>query len=394
MMLKTTVKNFYRQYVQEYFWILVITVLIIGISILHYKTPTMRWQYHLVYMQAYFIPIILAAFQYGIKGGLGTAMIISIIYLPHIILQWGGLVETNLMRFLQIGLFNVLGYLTGLKAQGEKQERIRYQKAAEELQKSMDALREQSEKLLDMERQLRSADRLAIVGQLTASLAHEVRNPLGSIRGAVEILRDQVPEDVRNSEFFDILIQETQRLNEVVEHYLNFVKKHSRQYSIFDAREVIQQVLQMLASILRKQHVQVITQLPDTPLMIQAVQIELWQVLMNVLLNSVQAASQDGGEIHLEAKIITQNAPEEASNFIQIRIADNGPGISEEKMEQIFTPFYTTKETGTGLGLSIVKQITESNKWQMELKSIPGKGTVFILNIPAREEKLKYGEQP
>ena len=366
---------------KEYYWISLIFLLIIGISVLHYRTPTMKWQYHLVYMQAYFIPIILAAFQFGVKGGLGSALIISLIYLPHIMLQWGGLIETNLMRFLQLVLFNVLGYLTGLKAQGEKQQRLKYQKAAEELQKSLKAQQEQSEKLLEMERQLRSADRLAIVGQLTASLAHEVRNPLGSIRGAVEILREQVPADVKQSEFFDILIQDTQRLNEVVEHYLNFVKKHSKHYTDFDAREIIQNVLQMLASTARKQRVRIIHHLPDTPLMIHADKIELWQILVNVLLNALQAvAHNNGGEIHLHANKISQGN----KDYMQIRIIDNGPGIPEQEIEKIFAPFYTTKETGTGLGLPIVKQIADSNKWKIELSNRAGAGVVFSLNIPLR----------
>ena len=366
---------------KEYYWISLIFLLIIGISVLHYRTPTMKWQYHLVYMQAYFIPIILAAFQFGVKGGLGSALIISLIYLPHIMLQWGGLIETNLMRFLQLVLFNVLGYLTGLKAQGEKQQRLKYQKAAEELQKSLKAQQEQSEKLLEMERQLRSADRLAIVGQLTASLAHEVRNPLGSIRGAVEILREQVPADVKQSEFFDILIQDTQRLNEVVEHYLNFVKKHSKHYTDFDAREIIQNVLQMLASTARKQRVKIIHHLPDTPLMIHADKIELWQILVNVLLNALQAvAHNNGGEIHLHANKISRGN----KDYMQIRIIDNGPGIPEQEIEKIFAPFYTTKETGTGLGLPIVKQIADSNKWKIELSNRAGAGVVFSLNIPLR----------
>ena len=366
---------------KEYYWISLIFLLIIGISVLHYRTPTMKWQYHLVYMQAYFIPIILAAFQFGVKGGLGSALIISLIYLPHIMLQWGGLIETNLMRFLQLVLFNVLGYLTGLKAQGEKQQRLKYQKAAEELQKSLKAQQEQSEKLLEMERQLRSADRLAIVGQLTASLAHEVRNPLGSIRGAVEILREQVPEDVKQSEFFDILIQDTQRLNEVVEHYLNFVKKHSKHYTDFDAREIIRNVLQMLASTARKQRVKIIHHLPDTPLMIHADKIELWQILVNVLLNALQAvAHNNGGEIHLHANKISQGN----KDYMQIRIIDNGPGIPEQEIEKIFAPFYTTKETGTGLGLPIVKQIADSNKWKIELSNRAGAGVVFSLDIPLR----------
>ena len=166
----------------------VIILLVIIISVLHYTTPTMNWQYHLVYMQSYFIPILIAAFQFGIRGGLGVAIAVSILYLPHIMLHWGGLVENNLLRFIQIVLYNVIGFLTGLKAQREMEETTKYKNAADQLENSLNTVKHQSDTLAELEEQLRQTDRLAVIGELTSSLAHEVRNPLGSIRGAVEII--------------------------------------------------------------------------------------------------------------------------------------------------------------------------------------------------------------
>ena len=118
----------------------------------------MKWQYHLIFMQSYFIPILIGSFQYGIRGGVGTALAVTILYLPHVMLQWGGLVEANMMRFLQVLLFNVIGYLTGLKAQKEKDEKIRYQNIAKELGTNY-------EKLAELEEQLRLADRLSVIGE-------------------------------------------------------------------------------------------------------------------------------------------------------------------------------------------------------------------------------------
>ncbi|MFN2126722.1 MAG: histidine kinase dimerization/phospho-acceptor domain-containing protein, partial [Anaerolineales bacterium] len=186
---------------QKIKWWLIIAGLVILVTVLHYSTPTMKWQYHLIFMQSYFIPIILGAFQFGIRGGLGTAIAVSFLYFPHIMLQWGGLVEGNLMRFLQIVLFNVIGYLTGLKAQNAKEEKSRYQNTAEQLEKTLQKIREQSVRIEEMEDQLRQADRLAVVGELSASLAHEVRNPLGSIRGIVDILKDELPTNKEMANF-------------------------------------------------------------------------------------------------------------------------------------------------------------------------------------------------
>jgi hypothetical protein len=108
----------------------------------HYTTSTMKWHYHLILMQCYFIPILIGAFQFGIKGGFGTAIVVSLIYSPHVMIQWGGLVEANLMRFLQIALFNVVGYLTGLTAQKELDEKERYQQTAKDVEKSLEQFKE------------------------------------------------------------------------------------------------------------------------------------------------------------------------------------------------------------------------------------------------------------
>ena len=170
-------KNIISKISAKILWLLIIIILIIIISILHYSTPTMKWQYHLIYMQAYFIPIILGAFQFGIRGGLGAAIAVTVLYFPHIMLHWGGLVEENLMRFLQILLFNIIGYLTGLKAQREMDEKERLKNLTNELDKNYIELKIQSEILVDLEEQLRHSDRLAVLGELSASLAHEVRNP-------------------------------------------------------------------------------------------------------------------------------------------------------------------------------------------------------------------------
>jgi len=364
---------------EKYLWPVLIIVFIVLISWLHYNTPTMNWQYHLVYMQAYFIPILISAFQYGVRGGLGAALVVSMIYLPHIMFQWGGLVEINLMRFIQIVLFNLVGYLTGLKAQGEKEEKRRYQQAAEQLRKTLEQVKAQSAQISDMEQQLRAADRLAIVGELTASLAHEVRNPLGAIRGAVEIIRDAVPAEVKKLEFFDILIQETERLNRVVETYLSFSQKKSQQLSSYNLVETIRNILLMIGAQTRKSQIRLKSNLPAEDIILRGNPNQLWQVVMNVLLNAIQAMP-DGGEI--EVDIRRQEAP---AARVYLTITDQGRGISKEEIDKIFNTFYTTKSQGTGLGLAIVKRITDENKWDISVESKPGVGTRFRVAIPLEE---------
>ena len=380
---------------QKIKWWLIIAALVILVTILHYSTPTMKWQYHLIFMQSYFIPIILGAFQLGIRGGLGTAIAVSFLYFPHIMLQWGGLVEGNLMRFLQIVLFNVIGYLTGLKAQNEKEEKSRYQNTAEQLEKTLQKIREQSVRIEEMEDQLRQADRLAVVGELSASLAHEVRNPLGSIRGIVDILKDELPPNKETANFLNIMVQETERLNEVVENYLRFAGQKSSQVISFDIREIIKNTELLLANRARKNQITIKTRLPEKELPLTGVPGQLQQVLMNLALNSIQAMP-DGGDLSVEVERLGTKSQdgEKASdskntNEIRISISDNGKGISEPDIERIFKPFYTTRQDGTGLGLAIVKRIIDQNNWRIEVESEINRGSIFSIYIPIEENNEK-----
>jgi len=363
---------------QNLYWWLGIITLIIIISFLHYITPTMRWQYHLIYMQSYFIPIMIAALRFGIKGGVVIALVVSIAYLPHIMLHWGGFIETNLMRFLQIILFNVIGFFTGYLAQKEKRETMRYQQAARQLEENLHQIRGQSEKIQALEEQLRISDRLAVVGELTASLAHEIRNPLASIRGTIDILQDELPNALSESEWFKIMQRESERMNRVVDNYLNFSKKTHGEKSKFDVREIIENAHLMLAAQFRKRNIKLELDIPEDSLFISGNSDHLWQVLTNLLLNALQSF-EDGQSGRVRIK---SNVKEADDHFVQLLIEDDGCGISKEQHENIFRPFITTKKDGTGLGLAIVKRIVESNGWEIQVESEAGKGSIFKLTIP------------
>lgn len=354
-------------------WLVIIAILILTITFFHYNTPTSIWQFHLIFMELYFIPILLAAFQFGILGGVGAALTVTAFYLPHVFLQWGGLVETNLLRFMQIILFNVIGYLTGLKAKGEKEKAEKYRQLAEQLEELNKQQKKQSELLLEMERKLRATDRLAIIGEMTASLAHEVRNPLASIRGSIQILKEQAPEAIKNSEFFEILEQETQRINSVVENYLNFARKPTLSKSIINVSETLQLLIKMIESRARKQNVKIEQAIDQSLPFLESDPNLFKQVLMNLLLNALQAMPE-GGLLKVDAK--------RKNSHLIISVIDQGKGIPEEYLDKIFQPFFTTREDGTGLGLSIVKRIVDENHWQISVKSKPGQGSTFELIIP------------
>ena len=372
----------------DLFWWGVVTLLVVIISIFHYATPTTARQFHLVYMQSYFIPILIAAFQFGVRGGLATAFVVSIIYVPHIMLQWIGHTEHTLLGLLQILMFNVIGYLTGLKAQREKEEKQRYQQAALELKKSLEKLKQQSHELADLEAQLRQSDRLAVVGELTASLAHELRNPLGTIRGAVEILSDELPQSDKQSEFFQILIQETERMSAVVENYLSFARKQKNPASQYDVRKIVHNTCLILASRARKEQIHIREKLPEQPVILKGDPNDLRQILVNLLMNAMEAMpspgtiSLDCQRIEINEKSSESSQNENGGPGLRLSIKDPGTGIAADALKDVFKPFYTTKKNGSGLGLSIVKRIADQHHWKIEVTSQPGQGTEFILTIP------------
>jgi signal transduction histidine kinase len=334
----------------------------------------------------------MAAFQFGIRGGLGVAIAVSILYLPHIMLHWGGLVENNLLRFMQIVLYNVIGYLTGVKAQSEKEETIKFKKTAQQLEQSLNTVSQQSDKLVELEEQLRQTDRLAVIGELTSSLAHEVRNPLGSIRGAVEIIIDENTRKDKKNEFSKILVDETVRMTNVLENYLSFAKKKKQQNSEYVFQEIIQNVVMMLSTQARKKEIKIILSQPDDLIMMKGDPNDIWQILMNVILNAIQAM-EDGGVIDLKLSYSDEiksspNKEDSTSNefdrFLNLTISDNGPGISKDDLEKIFKPFYTTKINGSGLGLAIVKRIIDGNNWTIDVTSTENSGTKIVVIIPVK----------
>jgi signal transduction histidine kinase len=362
----------------DWIWWGLIGGLVIVIAVLHYATPTMRWQYHLIYMQSFFLPILIGAFQFGVRGGLGTAIAVSFIYFPHIMLQWGGFQETNLMRFLQILLFNAIGYITGVLSEQRMAENRKYRQAAAELERSLQRLKEQSDQLAELEEKLRVADRLAVVGELTASLAHEVRNPLGAIRGATEILQEELPHEAKASEFFKILIEETDRLSNVVENYLSLARKHASVRAQMEIAAIAGDVLRLFAYSTRKAGIRARVVAPDYPVFVWGDPIHLRQILANLVLNAIQAM-KEGGELTI--RIFTEG------NDAILEVSDSGPGIPPEKLEEIFRPFFTTKTNGTGLGLSIVKRLVDQNGWSISVESEQGRGSTFRIRMSMLDHK-------
>lgn len=319
----------------------------------------------------------MAAFRYQLKGGVITAALVIIIYVPHVVFQWGGDFLFNFSRFLEMIMYLIIGSITGYLTKRERNERENYHQAALKLEKSLQQLKEQSEKIAEIEDQLRSFERVSILGELAASLAHEVRNPLGSIWGVVEILQDECKEQDKNSEFLTVLIKEVKRLNQVVENYSNLVRKPKLSYQPCNLQRVAQSVFYLLEYKALKQNVQLALDFPDQAIFVTADEGQIQQILINLILNSL-AAIADTGVVTIKGEQIEI----ENKKAVSLSVTDNGQGMPDEIVDKIFKPFFTTKNDGTGLGLSIVKRIADQNKWKIKINSTFAKGTTVTVIFP------------
>jgi len=354
-----------------YFWTVV--VLIITVTALHYFTPTRLSHFHEIFRRLYYIPIIMAAFRFGLKGGFLASLSVGLLYLPHVVFQWSGPFLNNLVRFMEIILFLTVGTLSGLLSRKAGKENKRYREAAARLEQSYNILKQRNEEMARMESELRAADRLSVLGELAASLAHEVRNPLGSMKGAVDILKKRMPRDETSREFFQLLRKEMDRLNTVVDSYLKLARKSRGAKASCHLNKAVESVLALLGPEIRRREIGVIRKLTDADPEIPLSEVEVQQVLLNLLLNAL-AVLDPGGAVTIQSAM--------ADNKILIHIHDSGAGITPDALKKIFTPFYSGRK-GTGLGLSIVKRMVEGAGGTIGVESRPREGTTFTIAFPA-----------
>lgn len=352
---------------------------IIGITLLHYSTPLTKPVLHDVFQRLYYLPIILAAFWFGLKGGIGTALVVSILYAPHIILQWGDRPMLETEKYLEILVYNLVGGVTGFLSAQEKHRREQLEKTAAGLEESYRRLQHQSELIIRIEEQLRSAERLSVLGELAAVLAHEIRNPLGSIRGTAEILKDDYKSGDKKFEFLEILLKESDRLNRVVEDFLRLSRPQPLSMKHCNISEELHSVVLLVQAEARDKGIHVELNAEEF-LEIMGDRDKLHQAFLNIILNGIQS-SAGGDTFTIEAQWVRHSQKEHSE--IQIVFRDTGSGTPENLQPNIFEPFITSKQDGTGLGLAITKKIIEAHKGRIEVAANSPRGAVFTIFIPS-----------
>ena len=350
-----------------------LTGLLALITLTHYLAGgAQAGMLHSLLGHLYIVPIILGAYWYGLKGGVTIAIAATVLFSPHLFLHWHD-PFLDVYNFVELFLFLLIGGVTGVLSQMERSQRMRYEESLLRLDESHRKLKEQTDILFQTEEQLRRADRLTALGELSAGMAHEIRNPLGAIKGAVEILNDDYgPEDAKY-EFIQILLKETDRLNNIVQEFLGFARPKQPEFQQADLNEAIESVLTLTAQEAKKAGVKAEMRLDP---LIGKCSLDaglLRQAFLNLVLNAIQAM-EGGGVLTIESIL--------RGNIAEISISDTGDGISEENRKKLFSPFFTTKKTGTGLGLAITYRIIENHRGTINVTSEPGHGTTFMVSIP------------
>ncbi len=239
---------------------------------------------------------------------------------------------------------------------------------------TLEGLKGSQSRLRKVEEELRRSERLAALGKMAAGVAHELRNPLSSIKGLALLLRTRVSGNAHDIETADILVQEVERLNRSISELLDYARPQQLQKEGVDLQELLHKSVSLIRIDAEASGVVVAEQFPDSPLpMVQADADKLTQVFLNLLLNAVQAM-EHGGKVRVTAG--------KKESFVEVMVTDTGCGIGTENIDRVLDPYFTTKPEGTGLGLAMSAKIIEEHGGSIRIHSGEGKGCSVQVLIP------------
>ncbi|MDQ0154089.1 PAS domain-containing sensor histidine kinase [Robertmurraya andreesenii] len=229
---------------------------------------------------------------------------------------------------------------------------------------------------LKMEEQLRKSDTLSVIGQLAAGIAHEIRNPLTALKGFIQLLEDMIKED--HSMYFSVIKSELNRIDSIINEFLILAKPKVVQYIDSDIVNIMKDTIELLKPQAVLHNVQFKFEVEDEIPTIVCEPNQLKKVFINLIKNAIEVMP-NGGFITINLRLLE-------GKEILISIQDEGEGIPPEKLQMLGEPFYTTKEKGTGLGLMVSYQIIDEHNGQIEIESVQGKGTTFLIRLPTRKD--------
>jgi two-component system sensor histidine kinase HydH len=329
------------------------------------------------YYAIFLIPVVSAATIFDLTGVMVVTAIASVAYFSFLLPIFFDYSQFQLppdqirLMSVRVSFYAIVAFLVYEQAKAKRDEMKRTQEAAERLAESNRNLRE-------AQASLRRTERLAALGQLTAGLAHELRNPLGTIKGSAEML---MKENMKNrpevmAEMAGYIGSEVDRMSGLVSSFLDFARPLQPRPVVADLRPVIDEAVRQQSELASRSSVHVGVDLRDEPLMFDFDPDLVKVALSNLLQNAIQASSRNQS-VDLKAAEVDGN--------IKILITDHGAGIQKEHLETIFNPFFTTKSQGIGLGLPIVSKIVDEHHGRVNVFSEVGQGTTFEIALPRNQ---------
>jgi signal transduction histidine kinase len=227
---------------------------------------------------------------------------------------------------------------------------------------------------LELKERLSRAERLSALGELTAGVSHEIRNPLGIIRSSAELLNRKMAVYEPANPIAGIIVEEAGRLNTIITDFLNCAMPKTPHLLPTDVKEVVEKNLNFLEHQITENHIMVVKRFEPSLPMVMADSGMLYQAFLNILMNAMQAM-ESGGRI--EVDITTRD------QTLIVSFKDSGKGIPPNTLSKVWDPFFTTKETGSGLGLGIVRNIVKSHDGEVSIANMPEGGAVVTLTLPS-----------
>jgi len=222
-----------------------------------------------------------------------------------------------------------------------------------------------------LKHELSQVERLSLVGQMAASITHEIRNPMAVVQGFIQLIKERTGPELQ--QYFNLILDELNRANEIISDFLSLAQNRNVPMEIGDLNAIVKSLHPIIQADANMRGAQVELLLQPGLSSVLLNEKEMKQLILNLVRNGLEAMD-DSGTIQIETR--------QASGYVELHISDTGPGIPEEKQARIFEPFYTTKDKGTGLGLPVCLSIVQKHGGSMDVKSVEGEGTKFSMVLP------------
>ncbi len=349
--------------------------LILLLAVTTWFTPLHSIELHNILHHLNFLPFMIAGMIFGWRGALWAVMFALLVQSPSIVRHWTWWPMDGQDQLVELSIFGAAGIIAGFLSDRERVQRKRVEATKVELEHVYTELWQKID-------QMKKAERLSAVGQLAASLAHEIRNPLASISGAAGILKRGHASAQNTDECLGILEKESQRLNKLLTNFLDFARPRIPRYQQVDPAILIESVASIARHSAILHDVRLVVDHQASLHSIECDAEQLKQVLLNLIINAVQA-TEGRGTVRIRSV--------DWQERLCIEICDEGNGVTVDEHEKMFDPFFTTKESGTGLGLAIAANIIEQHGGSLTGSNNPDKGMTFRLELPV-SRPLRIGE--